>query len=113
MLGESTLGIAAPASLFESKTLAEPGIRKTPNIVFILIDEAGHKDLACCGSKLYQTPNIDQLAAEGMRSTRAYSACRVCSPSRVAIFSGKYPARTQLTNVAFGPLYEKLIVYYI
>ena len=49
------------------------------------------------GSKFYETPNIDQLAGEGMRFTDAYAACPVCSPTRASIMSGKYPARLQFT----------------
>lgn len=69
-----------------------------PNIVFILIDDMGWKDLACMGSKYYLTPNIDQLASEGMLFEQAYSAGPVCSPSRAAILSGQYPARNKMTE---------------
>lgn len=68
------------------------------NVVFILIDDLGWKDLGCYGSTYYQTPHIDKLAAEGMRFTNGYAACNVCSPTRAAILSGKYPARLLLTN---------------
>ena len=72
-----------------------------PNIVFILIDDMGWKDLGCAGSKYYQTPNVDRLAAEGVRFENGYSCAPVCSPSRGAILSGKFPGRTAFTNV-FG-----------
>ena len=68
------------------------------NVVFFLIDDLGWKDLGCQGSTYYKTPNIDRLAAEGMRFTDAYAACNVCSPTRAAILSGKYPARLLLTQ---------------
>ena len=74
-----------------------------PNILFILIDDMGWKDIGCAGSTYYNTPHIDRLAAAGMRFLNAYSAAPVCTPSRGAIFSGKYPARTQLTTVFNGP----------
>lgn len=74
-----------------------------PNIVFILADDLGWKDVGYAGSKFYRTPNIDRLAREGMRFSQAYSAACVCSPSRGAIFSGKNPARTALTTVWDGP----------
>ena len=74
-----------------------------PNILFVLIDDMGWKDIGCAGSTYYETPHIDQLASEGMRFLNAYSAAPVCTPSRGAIFSGKYPARTQLTTVFSGP----------
>ena len=74
-----------------------------PNILFVLIDDMGWKDIVCAGSRYYETPHIDKLASEGMRFLNAYSAAPVCTPSRGAIFSGKYPARTQLTTVFNGP----------
>lgn len=69
-----------------------------PNIVFILIDDLGRNDLGCYGSRYFRTPNLDRMAAEGMRFTEAYSACPVCSPTRAAIMTGKYPARLNLTD---------------
>ena len=69
-----------------------------PNIVFILIDDMGWADGGCFGSKYYRTPSLDTLAAAGMRFTQAYAACAVCSPSRAAIMTGKYPARLHLTD---------------
>ncbi len=72
---------------------------ETPlNIVFFLVDDLGWSDLACYGSSFYETPHIDQLAAEGVRFTHAYAACHVCSPTRASILTGKYPARLQLTD---------------
>lgn len=73
-----------------------------PNILFILIDDMGWKDIACAGSAYYETPHIDELAAKGMRFVNAYSSSPVCTPSRGAIFSGKNPARTKLTTVFSG-----------
>ena len=52
-----------------------------PNIIFVLIDDLGWTDFACFGSDLYQTPELDRLARNGMKFTAAYSACTVCSPS--------------------------------
>ncbi|MBI1896499.1 MAG: sulfatase [Acidobacteria bacterium] len=68
------------------------------NVLFILIDDMGVKDLGCYGNAVFETPNIDRLAREGMRFTNAYAACCVCSPSRASILTGKYPARLQLTD---------------
>lgn len=73
------------------------------NVVMILIDDMGWMDLSCQGSTFYETPNIDRLAAEGMRFTNAYAACPVCSPTRASIMSGKYPARLGLTHYIGGP----------
>ena len=74
---------------------AEPTLM---NIVLFLIDDLGWMDLGCQGSAFYQTPNIDRLAREGARFTDAYAACAVCSPTRAAILTGKYPARIMLTD---------------
>ncbi|MFX1481281.1 MAG: sulfatase, partial [Promethearchaeota archaeon] len=75
---------------------------KKPNIVFILIDDMGWRDLGCYGSSFYETPNIDKLATQGMSFTNAYATCPVCSPTRASILTGKYPARIGLTNYIGG-----------
>lgn len=75
---------------------------RRPDIVFILIDDLGWRDLACYGSTFYETPHIDRLAHEGMRFTDAYAACPVCSPTRASILTGKYPARVGITNYIGG-----------
>jgi arylsulfatase A-like enzyme len=73
-----------------------------PNIIFFLIDDWGATDAAVFGSKLYETPNIDRLAAQGMKFNQAYAACTVCSPTRAAVMTGKYPARLHLTDWIAG-----------
>jgi arylsulfatase A-like enzyme len=69
-----------------------------PNVVIILIDDLGQRDLGCYGSRYYHTPNIDRLASEGLRFTDAYAACPVCSPTRAALLTGCYPQRFNLTD---------------
>lgn len=69
-----------------------------PNIIVVLIDDMGWRDLQCFGSTFYETPHIDALAADGMVFTQAYASCPVCSPSRASLMTGKYPARLGLTN---------------
>lgn len=66
-----------------------------PNVLFILVDDFGSRDLGCYGSTLYETPNMDRLAASGARFTQAYVAYPRCVPSRFGIFTGKHPARVQ------------------
>jgi arylsulfatase A-like enzyme len=61
-----------------------------PNVVFILADDLGYGDLGCFGQKLIKTPNIDRLAAEGMRFTQAYAGATVCAPSRCSLMTGKH-----------------------
>jgi len=69
-----------------------------PNIVFILADDLGWRDLSCYGSEHYSTPNLDRLASEGARFTHAYAAAPVCSPTRASILTGRAPARTGVTD---------------
>jgi arylsulfatase A-like enzyme len=69
-----------------------------PNVVLIVADDLGWADLGCYGSKYHRTPNLDRLAAQGCRFTQAYAACPVCSPTRAALLTGKYPARLHLTD---------------
>jgi arylsulfatase A-like enzyme len=71
---------------------------KPLNVVFILADDLGQRDLGCYGSSYYETPHLDALAQAGMRFTDAYAACNVCSPTRAALMTGKYPARLHLTD---------------
>ncbi|MBI5009448.1 MAG: sulfatase-like hydrolase/transferase, partial [Bacteroidia bacterium] len=73
-----------------------------PNIVFILADDLGWKDLVCYGNSFHETPNIDALANAGIKFTQAYAACPVSSPTRASIMTGKYPARLKLTNFIKG-----------
>ena len=64
---------------------------KKPNFIIFLVDDLGWSDGRVFGSDLYETPNIDRLAADGMRFTTGYAACTVCSPTRAAMMTGKYP----------------------
>ncbi len=73
-----------------------------PNVVFFLVDDLGWTDVACYGSDLHQTPNVDALAAKGVRFTDAYAACNVCSPSRASLVTGKYPAKLHCTDWITG-----------
>jgi arylsulfatase A-like enzyme len=74
-----------------------------PNVVFILADDLGWRDLSVAGSEFYESPNVDRIANEGMRFTRGYATCQVCSPSRASIMTGKYPARLDITDWIGAP----------
>jgi len=74
-----------------------------PNILFILVDDLGWSDVAYNGSRVYETPRIDQLAAEGIVFTSFYAAGPVCSPTRASILTGKYPVRTGITTYLLEP----------
>src|SRR5438270_12147972 len=69
-----------------------------PNVVLIAADDLGWADLTCYGSRYHHTPSLDRLAREGVRFTQGYAACPVCSPTRAALMTGKYPARLHLTD---------------
>jgi uncharacterized sulfatase len=78
------------------------GSQRPPNLLVFLADDLGAHDLGCTGSTFYRTPAIDRLAAEGVRFTRGYAACPVCSPSRAALMTGRHPARVRITNFIGG-----------
>ncbi|MDA7877993.1 sulfatase [bacterium] len=82
---------------------------KTPNIVLIMADDLGWKDLHCYGNDRLDTPNIDRLARQGLLFTDAYSAAAVCTPTRAALMTGESPARLNITNHAAGhpPNFQK------
>jgi arylsulfatase A-like enzyme len=82
---------------------------KRPNVLLILIDDMGWRDLSCQGSEFYETPNIDRIAREGLSFTNAYAACPVCSPTRASLLTGKYPARLGLTNYLCGKTAGRLL----
>src|SRR5687768_2662589 len=69
-----------------------------PNIVLVLADDLGYGDLACFGSEKLQTPNLDRLAAEGLRLTSCYAGHANCSPSRTALMTGRTPTRVGVRN---------------
>lgn len=91
-LGAISVGTAGSLSAGESSP-------KKPNVIFILIDDMGWRDLCCCGSKYYETPNIDHLASEGMMFTDAYTCGPNCAPTRASLMSGQYTPRHGVVTV--------------
>ncbi len=75
---------------------------RPPNFVIIFADDLGYSDVGVYGAQGYSTPNIDRMAAEGIRFTDFYAAANVCTPSRAALMTGSYPNRVGLPNV-LGP----------
>ncbi len=75
---------------------------RLPNIVVILIDDYGWRDLGCYGSTFYETPNLDRFAKEAVRFTNGYAACPVCSPTRASVLTGQYPVRSGVTDWIAG-----------
>ncbi|HKU72719.1 MAG TPA: sulfatase-like hydrolase/transferase [Pyrinomonadaceae bacterium] len=94
-------GITAGAGLLlpRSKTVSAFQLKPKPtrpNVIFILADDLGWGDLSCYGRPDYKTPNLDRLAAQGVRFTDAYSASAVCTPTRCGFITGRYPARLKI-----------------
>ena len=90
--------VASAGAALLSRAGAAP--TRMPNFVFILCDDLGYGDLGCYGSKI-RTPNLDRLASEGVRFTNFCSADPVCSPSRAALLTGRYPTRVGVPRVFF------------
>ena len=96
----SFIVLCSPVSDCQSKkaTSQPDRTRTTKNVVIVLVDDLGWKDLGYSGSALYETPNLDDLARHSMKFTQAYSGHPVCSPSRAAIMTGKSPTRIGITD---------------
>jgi len=99
-----SLVVLAVVLLANNRPLYAFNQNEKPNILFILVDDLGWTDLGCYGSRFYETPHIDSLAARGMKFTNGYASSPVCSSTRASILTGKYPARTGITNHHKGTL---------
>ncbi len=88
------IGFSLPASSQTTK----------PNIIYIMADDMGYADLSCYGRKDYQTPNLDKLCSQGIKFMNAYATAPVCTPTRVAFYTGRYPAH--LTVGLYEPIAE-------
>lgn len=86
-------GTLALAPLMAS---AEPATRERPNVIVLIADDLGYGDASCYGAKAIRTPNIDRIAAQGLRFTRGYAASATSSPSRYALLTGVYPWRNRV-----------------
>ncbi|MFZ9935783.1 MAG: sulfatase [Luteolibacter sp.] len=92
------LAMLAVASRMDGVMASEVKADRPPNVILVVVDDLGWTDLSCFGSTYYETSNIDRLCAQGMKFTDAYAACAVCSPTRAAIQTGRYPARVGITD---------------
>ena len=91
----ATKTVNAQKKTASTRVTAQPhALSSPPNILFILADDLGWGDLSCYGRPDYRTPNLDRLASEGTRFTDAYAASPVCTPTRCAFITGRYPWRT-------------------
>ncbi|XP_065181771.1 arylsulfatase A-like isoform X1 [Sycon ciliatum] len=82
--------------------IASRAVQSTPNIVLLFADDLGYGDLGCYGHPTSHSPNLDKMAAEGLRFTQFYSASPVCSPSRAALLTGRYQIRSGIWPMVFG-----------
>ncbi len=87
-----------PRALLALLLVASPLLAAKPNVVLIVIDDLGQTDLGCYGSTYHKTLNLDAFAKSGVKLKDAYSACPVCSPTRVSLMTGKHPARLNVTD---------------
>ena len=94
-----TLSLLATALTVGGNAAEQARSSKQPNILFILADDFGWRDLACTGSRYYESPNIDGIARNGVRFTQGYAACQVSSPSRASIMTGKFTARRSSVRI--------------
>ena len=99
--------LVAPALLLAHGEAAEPKPAQKPNIIFILADDLGYGEVGCYGQKLIQTPNVDRLAAEGMRFTQCYAGSQVCSPSRSTLLTGLHTGHTPIRHNGARWLYAE------
>src|SRR5687768_7858374 len=98
-------------TLLVALTLAAAGVEK-PNIVVILADDLGYSDIGCYGGEI-ATPNLDHLAANGLRFTQFYNTAR-CWPTRAALMSGYYPQQVRMDPpVARLPTWAKLLPHHL
>ena len=107
LLACSALALAGILTVLPVTKAAE-----TPNIVYILADDLGYAELGCYGQEKIKTPNIDRLAAEGMRFTQHYCGNAVCAPSRCVLMTGKHPGHAYVRNNKRQKLQDELVKKY-
>ena len=93
--------LTVAALTFAGQLFAGEATTKSPNVIVIFTDDMGYADAGCYGAQDINTPNLDRMATEGVRFTDFYSANAVCSPSRAAMLTGRYPTRCKVPNVLF------------
>jgi len=103
-LGLVCAGISVVCTGTASAAEADSPRDDRPSIIFILADDLGYGDLGCYGQKKIKTPNIDRLAAEGMRFTQAYAGCTVCAPSRATLMCGRHTGHSTIRGNSRTPL---------
>ena len=94
--------VLSPVISWAQQKQQPPRLRSMPNILLVVVDDLGYSDIAAYGGSFIETPNLDKLARQGTMLTQAYAASGVCSPSRVALLTGRHPARVGITNYLYG-----------
>ncbi len=91
----AALAPAVPATAADERPFAARGRRprRRPNLLVVLADDLGWADLSCYGAPSIRTPHLDRLARSGIRFTQGYSVAPVCSPTRIGLYTGRYPGR--------------------
>ena len=97
-IGLGTATLTMQGCISASGLISDKAFQQKPNIIFILADDLGWAELGCYGNTFNETPNLDELASQGMKFTNAYAAAPVCSPYRAALMTGQYPARVGITD---------------
>ena len=108
--GISILASLAACNYASAKTVQKNHTQdpKKPNVIVILADDLGYGDLKCYGAKNVETPNVDQLASEGIRFTNAHAVASTSTPSRYSLLTGEYAWRRPDTDIAAGDV--KMII---
>src|SRR2546423_4089844 len=104
-LGFACPGADSPLNSLQAKLRA----KHKPNIIFILADDLGYGDLGCYGQTRIKTPNIDRLAAEGLRFTQCYAGSTVCAPSRACLMTGLHTGHVRIRGNAAVPLQPEAV----
>ncbi len=102
------IGMACSTTNARGDSVTTPASSSGPNFVFFLVDDLGWADVGCFGSRFYETPHIDALAAGGMKFMHGYAACPVCSPTRASILTGRHPVRVDITDWIPGMATQKV-----
>jgi arylsulfatase A len=98
-MGFGTAALAMPGCASVAGRIFGKASADKPNFIIIFCDDAGYADVGCFGAKGFETPNLDRMAAEGVRFTDFYAAAASCTPSRAALMTGCYPQRVSLPHV--------------